>query len=373
VLYGSSYGGSNDAGLQFTAGTSNSMTFNAAGNLGLGVTPSAWSLGKAIEIGATGSAIWNVDIYNLAFTQNAYFNTSWKYARTQAASFYDQYTGAHRWFNAPAGNAGDTISFTQAMTLDASGNLGVGTTSPSARFDLTSSAQLLANFNSTNASAGYIQFQSSGTLYGFVGSAATLSSGSSTDFTIRSQNNLLFTSGGGSERARIDSSGNLLVGGTSNAANARVMSENASGNQLGFRYSSVATYYWGVDSSGNATLNQDGTERLRIASGNFLVGTTGDIANGGFAFNPLTTSSGNSYQTIGHKSGTASGDYFIGFYYAGGPIGSITQNGTTATAYNTSSDYRLKNTIAQGLASAPEAFMGLLKGHNFGKQVVKLI
>jgi NADPH-dependent curcumin reductase CurA len=32
-----------------------------------------------------------------------------------------------------------------------------------------------------------------------------------------------------------------------------------------------------------------------------------------------------------------------------------------------------RETIAQGLAAAPEAFMGLLKGRNFGKQLVKLI
>ena len=29
--------------------------------------------------------------------------------------------------------------------------------------------------------------------------------------------------------------------------------------------------------------------------------------------------------------------------------------------------------IAEGLAAAPEAFLGLLKGRNFGKQLVKLI
>ncbi|MFY7885035.1 MAG: hypothetical protein ACOVOV_09355, partial [Dolichospermum sp.] len=40
-------------------------------------------------------------------------------------------TGQHRWFNAPSGTAGNAISFTQAMTLDASGNLLVATTSPS--------------------------------------------------------------------------------------------------------------------------------------------------------------------------------------------------------------------------------------------------
>ena len=34
---------------------------------------------------------------------------------------------------------------------------------------------------------------------------------------------------------------------------------------------------------------------------------------------------------------------------------------------------KYRETIAQGLASAPEAFIGLLKGANFGKQLVKLI
>jgi hypothetical protein len=34
---------------------------------------------------------------------------------------------------------------------------------------------------------------------------------------------------------------------------------------------------------------------------------------------------------------------------------------------------KYRETIAQGLASAPEAFIGLLKGKNFGKQLVKLI
>ena len=34
---------------------------------------------------------------------------------------------------------------------------------------------------------------------------------------------------------------------------------------------------------------------------------------------------------------------------------------------------RPRESVAQGLASAPEAFLGLLKGRNFGKQLVKLI
>jgi NADPH-dependent curcumin reductase CurA len=38
-----------------------------------------------------------------------------------------------------------------------------------------------------------------------------------------------------------------------------------------------------------------------------------------------------------------------------------------------SGKFNPRQTIAQGLAAAPEAFLGLLKGQNFGKQLVKLI
>jgi len=34
---------------------------------------------------------------------------------------------------------------------------------------------------------------------------------------------------------------------------------------------------------------------------------------------------------------------------------------------------KFRESIAEGIASAPEAFMGLLKGRNFGKQLVKLV
>lgn len=35
--------------------------------------------------------------------------------------------------------------------------------------------------------------------------------------------------------------------------------------------------------------------------------------------------------------------------------------------------FKYRETVAQGIASAPEAFLGLLKGKNFGKQLVKLV
>jgi len=37
-----------------------------------------------------------------------------------------------------------------------------------------------------------------------------------------------------------------------------------------------------------------------------------------------------------------------------------------------SGQFRPRESMAEGLANAPQAFFGLLKGHNFGKQVVKI-
>jgi hypothetical protein len=103
------------------------LTLDSSGNLGLGVTPSAWATFKAIEL--TGGAIAGIGTNQFDVVQNAFYDTSFKYKTTGAATFYQQAGATHAWYNAPSGTAGNAITFTQAMTLDASGNLGVGATS----------------------------------------------------------------------------------------------------------------------------------------------------------------------------------------------------------------------------------------------------
>ena len=98
------------------------------GNVGIGVTPSAWNTGKAIEFGG-GSIYTDSGNNECSIAQGAYNNAGWKYKYTGvAAGLATNYGGTHAWFNAPSGTAGNAITFTQAMTLDASGNLLVGLT-----------------------------------------------------------------------------------------------------------------------------------------------------------------------------------------------------------------------------------------------------
>jgi hypothetical protein len=121
---------SGNIALQIVA---NSATPNVVigNNLGLGVTPSVWSLGKAIEIGNLGHAIWSVNATQYNIMYNAYYNGGFVYASSNPASYYQQASGAHTWYNAPSGTAGCALTFTSAMTLNTSGNLGLGVT-PSA-------------------------------------------------------------------------------------------------------------------------------------------------------------------------------------------------------------------------------------------------
>jgi len=123
--------------IGFYTGTSPAFAalLDSSGNLGLGVTPSAWSSGlKFIQIGNGAGANGSFGVQGNNLTQiltNVYYDgTNYKYlASSIAATAYNQTGGQHVWYNAPSSTAGANATFTQALTLDASGNLLVGATS----------------------------------------------------------------------------------------------------------------------------------------------------------------------------------------------------------------------------------------------------
>jgi hypothetical protein len=104
--------------------TSSGLQYDGT-NLYVGLTPSTWNFGKVIEIGHAGNAIFDVAASQLTITQNAYYNSAYKYGSTNFASRYDQGAGQHIWYVAPSGTAGNNITFSTAMTIDNSGNLTV--------------------------------------------------------------------------------------------------------------------------------------------------------------------------------------------------------------------------------------------------------
>lgn len=124
----------------YGVGTANNYL---AGALGIGVFASATTggyinvqNGRAAMMGSASdpAAYWNA---------NATFNAGWKYIANGFSSRYEQGLGAHYWFNAASGTAGNAITFTQAMTLDASGNLLVGSaTSSGERLQVTGTARI---------------------------------------------------------------------------------------------------------------------------------------------------------------------------------------------------------------------------------------
>ena len=130
-----------------SASSTERMRLDASGNLGLGVTPSPWlSTFRALQIGV-GTVLYNNTNANGTFLgSNFYWNgTNNIYIGSNTATSYAQTGGQHQWFNAASGTAGNPITFTQAMTLNASGNLGIGVTTVGSRLDVRGSNVALAS------------------------------------------------------------------------------------------------------------------------------------------------------------------------------------------------------------------------------------
>jgi len=107
--------------------TGSALVFNGS-NFALGVSPSTNSANTSIEINKAGNGLSVFSNTDFRMSRNVYDDGA-KYARSsETAVTYRLGNGTFEWYNAPTGTAGSAISFTQAMTLDASGNLLVGKT-----------------------------------------------------------------------------------------------------------------------------------------------------------------------------------------------------------------------------------------------------
>jgi hypothetical protein len=118
----------------FQVGTTEAMRINSSHNVGIGVTPSAWKTSsdeKVLQIDTV--SLYGNNANNSYLNNNWYLNSSSQsiYIESDFATSFASEDGKFVWYQTGSGTAGNTISWTPTMTLDASGNLLVGKTSPS--------------------------------------------------------------------------------------------------------------------------------------------------------------------------------------------------------------------------------------------------
>jgi hypothetical protein len=190
--------------------------------------------------------------------------------------------------------------------------------------------------------------------------AITTTGDTNTGIFFPAADTIAFTEGG-AEAMRIDSSGRVGIGTTSPSANLEVRGASSNG-QIYLGGSTTATYgkfysdndgtlIASADAGNNAAssyfgVEVDGTERMRITSGGQVL--IGMSSFGGSATDKVAANiPSDDYSFLATQNLTAgAGPHYFAKLYANNAslIGSI-RTTNTATSFNTSSDYRLKENV----------------------------
>jgi hypothetical protein len=294
--------------LGFITNNNLRAVIDSIGNLAISSASPAWGYAGNVTTSGSGRYFSSVGD-DIRFGANVYNDGSVeKYAATGNAELYRMANGTHQWYYAASGSANATISFSEAMRIDSSGNLLVGTTTSSGKVTATTAVvgsgstdfatkafAAEINFSVVNKIGAIVAGYDGPTIYG---TAIGFSyNGTGYDMQFATNDN---TVGNPIERMRITSAGSLLVGVTND--NARLCVQSSSTND------NFGTLY---------VVNENTADAACTAA--FVTGSS-------------SSSTSNVYIKFG-----------INFYAAGG--GQINANGGGQAAFGSFSDSRLKENI----------------------------
>jgi len=216
------------------------------------------------------------------------------------------------------------------------GNIGIGTDNPARKVEIFDTAATVLQLNSTNSGGTSLRIQNSGTDKMYMGLAGDfiIGQGSNvTDSAIRASGSLLFASGGGTERLRITSSGDLCLGSAVGANNdgSGISIYNENYPRISFRNSTTGNgladgsqlylvsddLYITNNENADVIFRSDATERLRITS-NGNVRFQADNTTSNFTIANITGTTYVLDTTTPSAVGTGGRIVFGSTYYTGG-------------------------------------------------------
>ena len=116
--------------LATNSGTT-AVTVDTAQNVRIGSgNPAAWGASgtvfKALQVGNATSIAGLVSGNDMQLSQNAYYDGSaWRYVTTNPAANYQMSDNVHTWRYAASGTAGASLTWSQAMSIDGLGRIGI--------------------------------------------------------------------------------------------------------------------------------------------------------------------------------------------------------------------------------------------------------
>ena len=297
-----------------TYGTSPALTFlTSSGDNGSATERMRITSSGNVGIGCTPNASADLHIADTSDTRIWVEATSGDTAELYAGTGVSLFNRSNSFLNFGTNN-------TERMRIDSSGNVQIGTGTPAYLVGTSDIAQISVNRVGTS---GVITNASRSAAFININGA---NGGSSIEFNTANANNTQ-----PSERMRITSSGvvDIKSGGT------------ASAPSLIFEGDTNTGLFHGADTLGFSTA---GSERMRIGSNGQVTIATTAWRNDFYLGMPITTS----VSGIATQNAASSGTHYAAAFYnsSNSTIGTITTT-NTATAYNTSSDARLKDVTGE--------------------------